>query len=140
MLTGLIAKYCGGVASGLVAAIIMVESSGNPLAEHDGNYGAMQIRLNTAKFMQCEVLDNELCGVDTQGNKILSCKVTKPEQLKHAATNIKCGCKYLLYQKKRYNNDRLDMAAAYNLGSVFKNQDGTYKNQSYVNSVKKVLK
>lgn len=49
-------------------------------------------------------------------------------------TNLEYGCKFFasLVKRYKYTNDQI---AAYNAGSVKKNQDGTYVNQKYVDKV-----
>lgn len=96
MFTTIIAKYCL-VPLSLALSVIQVESTGNPLALSQGNYGLMQVRFNTAKE--------------------LSCGVKKAEDLFNPETNIKCGCAYLHKQKLRYRNWK-SAVVAYNQGSV----------------------
>lgn len=96
MFEALIAKYCL-VPMSVVLSVIHVESSGNPQALSQGNYGLMQVRFATAKEM--------------------SCGVKKPEDLFIPEINIKCGCNYLAKQMNRYK-DRTASIVAYNQGSV----------------------
>lgn len=54
--------------------------------------------------------------------------------------NLHYGCKYLSTLVKKYGPADLDSAiAAYNSGTPFKNADGTFKNQKYVDTVRKFM-
>lgn len=84
----------------VVLSVIHVESSGNPQAFSQGNYGLMQIRFATAKEMKCGV--------------------KRPEDLYNPEINIRCGCAYLDKQMARYKNRKASIVA-YNQGSVLLN-------------------
>jgi soluble lytic murein transglycosylase-like protein len=96
MFLTIIAKYCL-IPVSMVLSVIQVESTGNPLALSQGNYGLMQVRLATAKELNC--------GVKTTAD------LFKPD------VNINCGCNYLSKQYKRYGNWKAAVVA-YNQGSV----------------------
>lgn len=82
------------------------------------SYGLMQIMLTTAME--------------------LGFRFTYPTELLSPEANITYGCKLLRKLHDRYGNIK-DAISAYNQGSARKNLDGTYVNQSYVNSVLKYL-
>lgn len=113
-----------GIEAAIIAAIIDVESKGDPRAVRDEgfdlkdgtramSYGLMQIRWTTALMMKYS------------GSKA---GLFDPE------TNITYGANYLDYQHKRYG-DVVDAIAAYNSGTVDQNIWGTYSNQAYVDDV-----
>ena len=62
-----------------------------------------------------------------------------PFELFDPATNIKWGCTLLKKLYNRYGSWD-DAVSAYNQGDNRKNLDGTYKNQGYVNKVKKYMR
>lgn len=99
MWQALAVKYCT-VPLAWVMAIIQVESSGNPNALSQGNYGLMQVRVATARELNC--------GVEEAQDLFI------PE------ININCGCKYLSKQLKRYKEFKA-ATMAYNQGSVIYN-------------------
>lgn len=95
------------VAPPIIAAVIEVESSGNPDSTGTaGEFGLMQIKCETAKdmgyFWDCQ-------------------RLYLPE------INILYGAKYLAYQSKRYGGNIRLILSAYNAGTA------TSKNPTYVN-------
>jgi soluble lytic murein transglycosylase-like protein len=76
----------------------------------------MQVLLKTAKWM---------LGDDT----LTISKLVTPK------VNIEAGTKYIKYQLNKYGGNVKDAIAAYNAGKVRKLQDGSYKNQKYVDKV-----
>ena len=52
--------------------------------------------------------------------------------------NIAMVIKYLTMLERRYPNDVDSIIAAYNAGSAKRNDDGSFRNQSYVDKVKHV--
>jgi len=104
----------------VIAAIIYTESRGNPnlqkYLESKGDfvYGLMQIRLTTA------VLELGYNGKSTD--------------LYQPAINIGLGSMYLKSLRDKYGSI-MDAISAYNQGNPGKNNDGSYKNQGYVNAV-----
>jgi soluble lytic murein transglycosylase-like protein len=104
----------------VIAAIIYTESRGNPnlqkYLENKGDfvYGLMQIRLTTA------VLELGYNG--------------KSADLLQPAVNIGLGSMYLKFLRDKYGS-MMDAISSYNQGNPGKNNDGSYKNQGYVNAV-----
>jgi soluble lytic murein transglycosylase-like protein len=121
----LVMNYCQNPRLGM--AIMKVESSYNANATNGDSYGLMQVRLPTAKMINCVTSSThkELLGVET---------------------NIKCGCKYLNILSERYEK-LTDQIAAYNAGQarvcrtgILKPSNrpcliGKYINQDYVDKV-----
>jgi len=103
----------------LIAAIISKESSGDYSARGTvGEYGLMQIRATTAKWL---------------GYK------GDPDVLYNPAENIRYGSQYLRYQLDRYAEtaDPVSWAvSAYNAGTA-QTKNGRFSNQDYVDSVVK---
>tara|TARA_Y100000310_G_scaffold65095_3_gene60630 strand:+ start:5076 stop:5561 length:486 start_codon:yes stop_codon:yes gene_type:complete len=93
----------------LLAAIIMVESGGNPSATRYearlgiSSYGLMQILPTTAEQMGWK---------------------GKAEELLDPNINIYLGAKYLRYQLDRYENDLERAVLAYNTGSARTDSNG----------------
>lgn len=52
---------------------------------------------------------------------------------------LRLAAKFVAVLGKKYAGDVQDIIAAYNAGSVRKNEDGTYVNQAYVDSVNQFL-
>lgn len=106
----------------LIFAFIKTESNFNPNAYRyesrldDASIGLMQVLLKTARSVS--------------GNKNLT-----QEQLFDPENNIPIGTQYIAKQSSRYNGNINDIAAAYNAGSVFHKQDGSYVNQDYVDKI-----
>lgn len=95
------------IASPIIAAVIEVESSGNPDSTGTvGEFGLMQIKCETAKDMGY--------AWDCQ-------RLYMPE------LNILYGAKYLAWQSKRYGGNLRLILSAYNAGTA------TSKNPTYVN-------
>lgn len=111
-----------GVDPNLVKGIIKKESNWDVNASRyeahlkDSSWGLMQVLLQTAK----EVLGNTGLTIS---------QLIAPE------TNIAAGTGYIAKQLGRYGGNVRDAIAAYNSGSVKKNKDGSYINQSYVDDV-----
>lgn len=80
------------------------------------SWGLMQIMGATARYLGYK---NALCG------------------LWQPIINLDWGCKYLNKLMKRYDWNEEYATAAYNAGSVRKNEDGTYVNQTYVDKIAK---
>lgn len=120
------ASFNYGVEPELIFAIIQWESGFNPTLKtyeknvNDYSVGLMQIRTETAKIL----------GLTFNSMDDAIEKLKKPE------INIPLGTKYLRDIKLRYT-DIKDIIAAYNAGSVKKNEKGEYINQRYVNEVYK---
>lgn len=113
-----------GIEAAILAAIIDVESAGDPNAMRDEGfnnpdgsrafaYGLMQLLWTTALMM------------DYPGSK---------KGLLDPETNIIYGAKYLAHQKTRYS-DPLDIISAYNCGTVDNPWWRGYSNQGYVDKV-----
>jgi len=103
----------------VIASIIYTESRGNSEAQRylsrgDYVYGLMQMRLSTA------VLELNYSG--------------KTANLLLPSVNISLGTRYLAKLRDKYRSI-VDAISAYNQGTPAKNDDGTYKNQQYVNAV-----
>ena len=96
----------------------MSESSFNPNAIKNGNYGLMQINAR---------LHKERCGV------------TDKKQFFDPEINIKCGCSYLEFQHKRYNGNMRKTLYAYNKGNADYVTKEELKNSSYVNGILKQI-
>lgn len=97
----------------LLKAIGKVESNWNASAVGlAGEIGMMQIMLSTGLMLGYNIL--ELWSPDV---------------------NVECAAKYLSQLSDRYGGNTEDMISAYNQGSPRRNEDGTYKNQSYVDKV-----
>lgn len=95
------------VAPPLIAAVIEVESSGNPNSTGTvGEIGLMQMKCETAKDM----------------GYVWDCKRLYAPEL-----NILYGAKYLAYQSRRYGGTIRLILSAYNAGTA------TSKNPTYVN-------
>lgn len=111
------ARRTFGMHSGLIAAIIDVESDGYPSARGaKGEYGLMQLIYTTA---------------------IIIGYAGPPDGLLDPATNIHYGVKYLRKQWDRYAERPLPhtwVVAAYNAGTAYP-RDGGFTNQGYVDSV-----
>lgn len=111
-----------GVEPALIKAFIQVESNWDVNASRyephlkDSSWGLMQVLLKTAKWM---------LGDDT----LTISKLVTPK------VNIEAGTKYIKYQLNKYGGNVKDAIAAYNAGKVRKLQDGSYKNQKYVDKV-----
>ena len=111
-----------GVDPNLVKGLIKQESNWDVNASRyeahlkDSSWGLMQVLLQTAK--------------ETLGNTGLTIS-----QLISPETNIAAGTAYIAKQLSRYGGNVRDAIAAYNAGSVKKNKDGSYINQSYVDNV-----
>lgn len=125
-----------------VAAIVEVESAGNPWAvryepkwryfieaqirgvSHDTevnqqktSWGLMQVMGTVARELGCDApFLSVLCS---------------------PVVGLEYGCQYLAKQLKRYDGDILDAVSAYNAGTAKKSADGMYANQSYVDKVKR---
>lgn len=102
----------------LVLSIVMVESSGNPLAqarENDGEWsrGLMQVKEATARAL----------GIAD------STKLLQP------AVGLAVGSRLLAKQLKRYNGAVGPAVAAYNAGTAHYTQAETFTNQPYVDKV-----
>jgi len=111
----------------LTMAIIEIETDFRNVTTEEGSVGLMQVRPQTAKWLQC--------------------KATTTKQLLNPELNIKCGCKYLKKLSSRYSKQK-KVIAAYNAGSAIVCKDGKLKggksckigqfiNQHYVNKVTK---
>ena len=95
------------IAQPIIAAVIEVESSGNPKATGTvGEFGLMQIKCETARDMGYPYDCQRLYAPDL---------------------NILYGAKYLAYQSKRYGGNLRLILSAYNAGTA------TSKNPTYVN-------
>ncbi len=111
-----------GVEPALIKAFIQAESNWDVNASRyephlkDSSWGLMQVLLKTAKWM---------LGDDT----LTISKLVTPK------VNIEAGTKYIKYQLTKYRGNTKDAIAAYNAGKVRKLQDGSYKNQKYVDKV-----
>lgn len=105
-----------------VLALIQTESSGIPSktrTEPDGRVsrGLLQVLDATAKDLG----------------------VSDPQQLYVPAVGIATGVKYFAQKIKRYGGNLTNAIAAYNAGSARFNQDESYRNQGYVDKVRKAL-
>lgn len=124
----------------LVAAIIEVESAGNPwamrfeptwpyyidehvrgvsedteLMQQSTSWGLMQVMGTTARELGCDApFLSALC---------------EPK------VGIEFGCRYLARQLERYDGNEVAAVAAYNAGTARESEDGGWVNQSYVNKV-----
>ena len=95
------------IARPIIAAVIEVESSGNPDSRGTvGEIGLMQIKCETAKDM----------------GYVWDCQRLYTPEL-----NILYGAKYLAYQSRRYGGNLRLILSAYNAGTA------TSKNPTYVN-------
>jgi soluble lytic murein transglycosylase-like protein len=106
----------------LIRAIIKQESN------WDVNASRYEVKLGTSSWGLMQVLLTTAQSVMGDSSLSISQLVT-PE------TNIIVGTKYIAALLARYSGDVRDAIAAYNAGTVKKNKDGTYVNQSYVDSV-----
>jgi len=108
-----------GVDERFIKAVIQTESSWDTGARrsepkiNDASVGLMQVLLKT-------------------GRSILNNPNMTEAQLATPYTNIQAGTAYYAQQLKKYGNP-IDAYAAYNAGAVYRNDDGTYVNQSNVN-------
>jgi soluble lytic murein transglycosylase-like protein len=107
-----------GVPAFILSAICWVESTHRPHATHwdDGvsdSIGLCQIKVATAAMF------------GFKGNAV---------ELYDGLENAKWAARYLKYQFERYGDWKLAIAA-YNSGSVRKNEDGSIKNQVYIDKV-----
>lgn len=108
------------VPAALILATIRQESSFDPEAYraepqiNDASTGLMQLLLKTAQSLQPGVT---------------------AEQLYDPATNIRLGTFYLRQQLDRYGGNIKDAIAAYNAGTAYVYDDGSYANQRYVDKV-----
>ena len=106
----------------LIKAIVASESNFNPRAKRDeprigdASYGLMQTLYRTARDM----------GYDGP-----------PEGLFDPATSIEYGTRYLKRQLLRYGGATDFAIAAYNSGTAYKREDGSFVNQAYVDRVKR---
>lgn len=53
------------------------------------------------------------------------------------ALGLEYGCRHLVRQIQRYQGDLMMAVAAYNAGSARRDPDGSFRNQGYVDKVKK---
>jgi soluble lytic murein transglycosylase-like protein len=109
-----------GVPVALILATIRQESNFDPEAYreepqiNDASTGLMQILLKTAQGIQPGITE---------------------DQLYDPATNIRLGTFYLKQQLDRYGGNIQDAIAAYNAGTAYVYEDGSYANQNYVDKV-----
>lgn len=61
------------------------------------------------------------------------------QQLSLPEVGVQYGCKQLLDMRLKYGDFEDDMISAYNQGSPKKDHKGLYRNQAYVNKVKRIL-
>lgn len=130
----------------LVEAIAWIESSMNPMAtryEKDFNYifnasifahdlgisTETEVQLQKFSFGLMQVLGCVARELGYQGPMMNLCSVI---------TGSEYGCKKLVKISEKHP-DEDDMISAYNQGSPIKSADGKYRNQAYVDLVKKKL-
>lgn len=141
-----------GIPESLLRAIVQVESSGHPdrirYEQHYSHlwkpeyYATSQNTLDTEKAAQkiswglMQVMGATARWVGYRGVSLGG--LLQPE------VSLEYGCRYLVYQHERYK--RLFCSpcwkcatAAYNAGSVRYNEDGSYRNQRYVDRVDREL-
>lgn len=140
----IIKKYANqyGIPTGLIRAIIKVESSGNNFAmRYENHYKWLVKPLN--KFHWHKETEEKAQKTSWGLMQIMGAvarergfegrylsELTKPE------LGIKFGCKHLKWNYNRYD-DWSDAISAFNQGSNRKDSQGEYQNQSYVNKVLK---
>lgn len=106
----LIFSLCFNINPILMKSIMRVESNFQESAVSQGNYGLMQIRLNTAKHF---------------------CNIQNVPTLMNPYNNVDCSCKILSSLSTRYNKKLPLIISAYNAGTA------TSKNRVYVSQVLK---
>ncbi len=115
-------KYAAAenVPAALILAVIRQESNFDPNAYRaepqidDASAGLMQLLLGTAQSMNPNVTEDDLYDPDV---------------------NISLGTIYLRRQLDRYSGNIKDAISAYNAGSAYVYDDGSYSNESYVDNV-----
>lgn len=132
----------------LVYAIIMVESRGNPFAirYEPGFFQWLKNKLTNRKlvFTGLTNRDTEMNARSMSwGLMQIMGQTARQEgfeglflaELCDPTVNIYYGLKYFYRQFAKYGSI-WDAVSAYNAGTPFKNSNGTYKNQAYVDKVK----
>lgn len=131
-----------GADPALVAAIIKVESGGNPLvmrAEPKFEYlvtparFAEQLGITKDTEIVCQKLSWGLMQIMGGTARTLGYD-NHLGLLLHSEVNIYWGCKYLGSRVKKYKSMKAAIAA-YNAGSLRLNADGSIVNQKYVDKV-----
>jgi soluble lytic murein transglycosylase-like protein len=131
----------------LLAAIVMVESSGNTNAKHFeqryrlNSFLISQAKLNSVQFghsFHLELKNTQTAWglmqiVGGTARSMLHFKGPLPKLL-DARVNLRLGSDFILLLKSKYKR-KTDVISAYNQGQPFKYPNGKYKNQEYVNKV-----
>jgi len=131
-----------GIDTKIIAAIIMHESSGNPYAIRFEPLFYLMLKQHIKRtgeiLTKTELISRAmswgLMQVMGQTARELGFKEPYLAQLCDPWMGIFYGCKYFEKQFKRYGN-HMDAIAAYNAGSVRKDNNGEYKNKKYVKTV-----
>lgn len=136
-----------GIDDDLVAALIMVESSGKPWkTRYEPNFKYI--------FKPKEFAEKLVISIETEivhqktswGSLQVMGAVARELNFKHdlpslckTGTGIRYGCKKIAELQKKYQ-DTEKIIAAYNRGSIKLKDDGTFFNQGYVDKVMEYLK
>jgi len=129
-----------GIDPALVAAIVEVESAGNPWAmrfEPDWPYFVeTDVRgvSRATEEMQQQTSWGLMQVMGTVARE-LGCDAPFLSALCAPAVGLKFGCQYLRRQLDRYDGNEVAAVAAYNAGTARQTSGGDWMNQAYVNKV-----
>lgn len=144
----LLKKYCRsfGLDSFLVEAIIEIESGWNAWAvRYEETSPYLVVPTKFANLNKISIASERICQkmswglMQILGSTARFCGYSGPlTALCDPDRGMNWGCKYLqkIYQEHALTND---IIASYNAGSPKKKEDGTYKNQEYVDKVQKMI-
>ena len=130
----------------LVLAIVKVESAGNPWATRFEpafyrNYVLATPERYGSISIETERRDRStswgLCQVMGQTARELGFRGAYLSELCDPAVGLEYGCLYLARQVQRYDGHLDAAVAAYNAGSARRGTDGRWRNQAYVEKVRK---
>lgn len=131
----------------LVAAIVMIESSGNPCAiryEPTWRY-TYQVKHFANKLGYDEISEEAGQSMSWGAMQVMGTVAREHSfrgwfpELCNLSTGIDYGCRHLKAKFDKYIGFK-DSISAYNQGSPRKDESGDYKNQKYVDKVLKVYK